>query len=279
MATSASQDPPFQMICFGSIGSIAHCSELQWKYFNAALKEKCESGEIKLNSGDKVDSEKVFWDKETYIASLTSTGGKRRLKAYLETQNVDVKNFETEIESIHTRKTELFVDHIQKGGLTIRPGVLELCKAAKARGIKLAFCTTTEAKVADAFVDCLNLREIFDYCMSDRDLPNFDNKGKPEPDCYIYVVEKMLGKAALSEDGRKVVARVMAIEDTQVSLGSPVAAGMKTIATPSEWAKEQDFSSSTAKFSEVADMVPSAETAGGGFDVAVLEAIRKIGWA
>jgi len=225
-----------ECICFGSIGAVSSCSEIQWKCFNEALKEKFEAGEITKN---------VPWEKEAYIKSLVSTGGRKRLNEHFGANGVE--SSEALIESIYNRKTELFVDIINKGGLTLRPGVHDLLTAAKDMGIKTAFCTTTDHRVADAIATQFGLKDLFDLCLSDQDLPKFGNKNKPEPDAYLYVVKTLFGQ----EDA---VQKVIAFEDTQVSLASPVSANIKSIAVPNAWAVDHDFSGAVKKIGEVSDL-------------------------
>jgi hypothetical protein len=74
---------PMEAIIIGSIGVLAHCCEIQWKTFNQALAEMYENGELTLVSGKKMEK-KVFWEKEQYIESLTSTGGPNRLKVFFQ---------------------------------------------------------------------------------------------------------------------------------------------------------------------------------------------------
>jgi len=114
-------------------------------------------------------------------------------------------------------------------------------------GIKTAFCTTTDHRVADAIATQFGLKDLFDLCLSDQDLPKFGNKNKPEPDAYLYVVKTLFGQ----EDA---VQKVIAFEDTQVSLASPVSANIKSIAVPNAWAVDHDFSGAVKKIGEVSDL-------------------------
>merc|ERR1712241_12355 len=175
----------------------------------------------------------VPWEKEAYIKSLVSSGGKKRLKEHFGANGVE--SSEALIESIYNRKTELFVDIINKGGLTLRPGVHDLLTAAKDMGIKTAFCTTTDHRVADAIAT------------------QFGNKNKPEPDAYLYVVKTLFGQ----EDA---VQKVIAFEDTQVSLACPVSANIKSIAVPNAWAVDHDFSGAVKKIGEVSDLGADGKT-------------------
>merc|ERR1719440_807821 len=112
---------PMEAIIIGSIGVLAHCCEIQWKIFNQALAEMYENGELTLVSGKRMEK-KVFWEKEPYIESLTSTGGPNRLKAFFKSAGFGEVSDEL-CRKIHGRKSELFVDYINKKGLTLRPGI------------------------------------------------------------------------------------------------------------------------------------------------------------
>jgi len=280
-----------ECVIFGSIGALAHCSEIQWKTFNQALGEAVDAGKLKLSPlADDDDNNKIFWEKEPYRASLTSTGGKNRVKEYLLKQMVEEADKELVnddlVKAIHTRKTELFLDYIlQKSGapgLTLRPGIMELLTDAKKAGVKTAFCSTSEKLIIDAFVQTLGLAELFDLVLSNDDLPKFGNKAKPAPDCYWFVVKTLfalnplgLNKApdgsdrqesgdtttsaesmADMEEGKSVMKSrvIVAFEDTEISLKSPVSAEVAlVVATPNNWAVEQDYSKAH-KCTEVADL-------------------------
>jgi len=235
---------PLECICFGSIGAVAHCSEIQWKCFNQSLQEKSKSGEL---------SKEVVWEKDAYMKSLVSTGGKSRLKEYLLQQGIAEVSDDL-VGAIHARKTELFIETINGGGITLRPGLRELLTAARELGIKTAFCTTTDNRVADAIATQLGLKDLFDLRLSDLDLPKFGNKNKPEPDCYLYVVKTLLGQ----EDA---VQKVIAFEDTQVSLASPAAAKIKCVAVPNAWAVDQDFTGAVRRVNEVTDIAEDGKQA------------------
>jgi len=228
-------------VIFGSIGTLAHCCELQWKLFNQALKEKCASGAIPEWSSENKD---IFWEKDIYIASLTNTGGKSRLKVFLEAGGVANATEELCAE-IHERKTELFIAEINTGALTLRAGIRELLAACKAAGIKTAFCTTTDKRVVDAFVANLGLQDSFDFCLSASDMPEFGDKGKPEPDCYWHVLKSLFGEEGFANK------KAVCFEDTQISMTSALKAGVPCIATPNEWSKTHDFSAAKMCAAEV----------------------------
>lgn len=231
------------LVCFGSIGAIAHSSEIQWNCFNAALEDAYKAGKL---------SKQITWDQETYIKSLVSTGGKRRLKEHLSNSEgssaIDVTD--ELVEAIYQKKTELFIEAINSGAISVRPGVKELLEACKELGIKTAFCTTTDHRVAKAITAKLGLDSFFELQLNDQCLPKFGNNNKPLPDCYLYVVDTLLGKT----DAITLSSQVVAFEDTEVSIASSVSAGIVSIGIPNKWAVDQDFSKAFKKISEVSDL-------------------------
>ena len=123
--------------CFGSIELLVHSSEAQWRAFNHALCEEYPQ------RGAEIE-----WDRETYVESLKACGGRKRLRPFLESKGVAAS--EADIEEIYQRKTAIFLEHIRKNGVTIRPGVLELLREAKAKGLKTATVSSTDLEVLHA---------------------------------------------------------------------------------------------------------------------------------
>jgi beta-phosphoglucomutase-like phosphatase (HAD superfamily) len=250
--------PPVEAIIFGSIGVLAHASQIQWNTFNQVLMEMSQKGQLVTRSGDKI-TKKVIWAKEPYIASLTSTGGAKRLKAFFREEGFGEVSDEL-CKEIHARKSELFVDYINEHGLTLRPGILSLVQAAKAMKIRLGFCAPTEHNVVHAFLKKLKLEEFFDVLITDLDKPKFENRGKPGPECYCFVVKELLGENAIDANKKLVSGRkVIAFEDTWISMCSSVNASIPTVAMPSEWAINQDFSAAVVCVPELTDLKDSKD--------------------
>jgi beta-phosphoglucomutase-like phosphatase (HAD superfamily) len=288
------------LVLIGSIGVVAHCSELQYNLFNQALAE--------IMGAHDASGNKTMWDKQAYVDSLVATGGKIRLKTYLRGEKglSDEIASDENIEKVYLRKTELFVEEIlkskQTGTIRIRPGILEIVKAAKDQGIKTGFCTTTVKAVMDAFVTSFELEGLFDYYFSDAELPKIGYKGKPNPDCYLHAVKQILGEDAVvarplsttesvstdEGDGNatptegkpqptvfRVAKNVIAFEDTQISMEAPVRAGIPCVAIPSEWSTHQDFSKSVLMVAEAPALV-GADTVGNDFAEKVIEVLSGL---
>lgn len=173
-------------LMFGSIGAVVETSDLQRQAYNEAMHEAGLDW---------------HWDEETYAELLTQAGGKERLAHLAAATGKDLPA--AAIDSIHARKTDLACAKMASQGATLRPGVAELIKLAKDRGMKLAFVTTTYQPNIDAVfevaADALSADD-FDAIVSRADVEH----GKPSPNAYLIAL-KALG---VSPD------EVLAIEDT-----------------------------------------------------------------
>jgi HAD superfamily hydrolase (TIGR01509 family) len=135
-----------------------------------------------------------------------------------------------QIDTIHARKTAIACEEIVRRRVTLRPGVVDLIKLGKERGMKLAFVTTTYKPNIDAIFqasgDALSADD-FDAIIARTDVKS----GKPAPDAYLTALHK-LGITA---------ADAVAIEDTAASVMAAKRAGVDVVATPGEYAAGQDF--------------------------------------
>nr|AFK46584.1 unknown [Medicago truncatula] len=96
----------------------------------------------------------VTWDVELYGELLKIGGGKERMTAYFNktgwpanapTGEQERKDF---IASLHKRKTELFMELVEKKLLPLRPGVAKLVDQALTQGVNVAVCSTSNEKAA-----------------------------------------------------------------------------------------------------------------------------------
>ena len=118
------------------------------------------------------------------------------------------------------------------GNVLLRPGVANLIDQALDHGIKLAFVTSTSKDNVDAVFQALKNqvnRSVFSFIGNDRMVSNT----KPKPDIYL----KALSELNLEAEN------CVAIEDTEVSMQSALAASIKCIGFPGAFANDNDFSS------------------------------------
>lgn len=87
-----------------------------------------------------------FWDEALYGELLNVTGGKERIRYYLETYLPDWQydgDLDAYIAGLHAAKTRHYVKLMENGAIPLRPGVERLLREARERGLRLAVATTT----------------------------------------------------------------------------------------------------------------------------------------
>lgn len=200
-------------LMFGAIGTMMETSDIQRRAYNQALRE------AGLN---------WVWTRDVYAELLSQSGGQERLAMLAAATGANLSP--QQIESIHTRKTELACHELLSQRQALRPGVSELIGWALARQFKLAFVTTTYQQNIDAVFASAGTalsKADFHYIGSRGDV----ERGKPAPDAYI----KALASLKIRPE------QAVAIEDTAASVMSAKRAGLQVIATPGEISDGQDL--------------------------------------
>lgn len=171
------------------------------------------------------------WDRRLYNQLLAVTGGKERIRYFIESfgaPDVPAVDLDDFILSLHAMKTVAYTEMVSNGEVELRPGISELVKDARGNGLRLAIATTTTPANVDALLD-VTLGGSSDFeviCAGD----SVANK-KPAPDVY---------ELALRELGLPPEACV-ALEDSRNGLMSAVAAGITTVVTPGIYTADHDF--------------------------------------
>lgn len=171
------------------------------------------------------------WDRRLYNQLLAVTGGKERIRYFIESfgaPDVPAVDLDDFILSLHAMKTVAYTEMVSNGEVELRPGISELVKDARENGLRLAIATTTTPANVDALLD-VTLGGSSDFeviCAGD----SVANK-KPAPDVY---------ELALRELGLPPEACV-ALEDSRNGLMSAVAAGITTVVTPGIYTADHDF--------------------------------------
>jgi HAD superfamily hydrolase (TIGR01509 family) len=203
-------------IALGSIGTLIETSEIQRSAFNNAFKEHG----LDWN-----------WTQNEYSRMLGQSGGRQRIADYAKGQDVDVNASE-----IHQTKTSLFDAYIEEHGAPIRPGVIEVMEFAKQTGRQLALVSTTSEDNIIATLTVLSgivSRDDFAFIGN----ASMVEYGKPAPDIYIRAMQDL----AIKPD------EIIAIEDSEPSLQSAVAAGIRCVAFPGENTAEQNYEGAIAR--------------------------------
>ena len=176
----------------------------------------------------------IEWDEETYSRLLWVSGGKERIGYFLRNCPTCPKLLDSQIASLHRRKTEIYTQMVARGEVVWRPGVLRLIHEARRAGLLLGIATTTTPDNIVALLENVDpsLPSWFIVVVSGEMV----KRKKPAPDAYLRVLQG-LGV----EPGEAV-----AFEDTQNGLMAAQAAGIATVITPSYYSKEHDFSGALA---------------------------------
>jgi beta-phosphoglucomutase-like phosphatase (HAD superfamily) len=173
------------------------------------------------------------WSVELYGKLLAITGGKERIRHYLEQYNptfeapTDLTSF---IASLHAAKTEHYCKLLAEGSIPLRVGVERLLQEARQAGLKLAIATTTTLPNVTVLLEQTLGKDSlgwFDIIAAGDIVPT----KKPAPDIYLHVLEKM-GWAP--ED-------CLALEDSENGLASAVQAALKTVITINDYTRNHTF--------------------------------------
>lgn len=211
------------------------------------------------------------WNAELYGKLLAVTGGKERIRFYLERFNTDfVKpdNFDDFVKGLHAAKTKFYTQLMSEGKIPLRPGVEALINEAKDSGMRMAVVTTTTPQNVTALLDNTlgqGSESWFEVIAAGDIVP----AKKPAPDIYIWALEQM----NLTPD------QAIAFEDSRNGILSSVAADLKTIVTINDYTKDDDFSDAVLVLDQMGDKMNSFTVLSGdahGKDFLDLELVKKI---
>jgi HAD superfamily hydrolase (TIGR01509 family) len=167
------------------------------------------------------------WDEEHYGVLLETTGGQRRLHAYLADQGRPQAERDELIPRLHRRKTEILTEMIDQGRIESRPGVNRLLAELEDAGVTLAVATTGSQKWVERLLDRLFGLERFSVVVTGDDVSH----GKPHPEAYTR---------ALAELGRP-PQEVVAVEDSANGLAAARAAGLTCLVVVNGYTADHDL--------------------------------------
>jgi HAD superfamily hydrolase (TIGR01509 family) len=173
------------------------------------------------------------WSVELYGKLLAVTGGKERIKYYLDNFNQEFErpdDLDGFIKDLHVAKTDYYVRLMAEGAVPLRAGVKRLINEARAEGMRLAIATTTTpANVEALLVNALDPDAMswFEVVAAGNVVP----AKKPASDIYFYALDKL----ALAPD------ECIAFEDSENGILSSQGADLKTIITINDYTRDHDF--------------------------------------
>lgn len=173
------------------------------------------------------------WDITLYGELLAVTGGKERMRHYVERYRPDwdvPPDFDDLIVQLHDAKTGHYTALLASEGVPLRPGVMRLLTEARKAQVRLAIATTTTPDNVSALLRHsvgADAQMWFDVIGAGDVVP----EKKPAPDIFNYVLERM----------RLAPAECIAFEDSENGIRSARAAGLPTVVTVNEYTRDHDF--------------------------------------
>ena len=185
------------------------------------------------------------WDVALYGKLLGVTGGKERMKHYIDHYRPDYNkpgHFDEMVAELHQNKTLHYAHLAAQGGIPMRTGVKRLLTEARAAGLRLAIATTTTPENVTVLLEHslgADTQDWFEVIAAGDIVP----AKKPAPDIYFYALEKM-GLPASD---------CLAFEDSENGLRASLGAGLKTLVTVNDYTLEHDFTGAAAVLSSLGD--------------------------
>ena len=186
------------------------------------------------------------WDVALYDKLLRVTGGKERIKYFVEAYQPDFArpaDYDGFVKDLHAVKTRHYNDMLGEGHIPLRPGIKQLIHDAHAAGIRLAIATTTTPENVSTLLNVGLGRNWSDYFAANGCGDIVPHK-KPAPDIYFWVLDK-LGLSA---------ADCIALEDSENGLRSSLAAGIKTYVTINHYTRNQNFAGAAGVFDDLSNL-------------------------
>jgi beta-phosphoglucomutase-like phosphatase (HAD superfamily) len=219
---------PLEALIFDVDGTLAETEEAHRQSFNEAF------AAFGLNWN---------WDEELYRKLLQITGGKERLRHYVDEWNPPGRAVAHScFAEIYEEASARYAALVESGAVRARPGICRLIAEAHSRRVRLAIATTS---LEDSVITLLRtiLGEdgpaMFAVIAAGDAVAN----KKPAPDIYFLALE-MLRCAPDS---------CVAIEDSTNGIKAARAAGLLVLAAPSYYLKGDDFSLATSVLTDLGE--------------------------
>jgi HAD superfamily hydrolase (TIGR01509 family) len=184
------------------------------------------------------------WDEALYGDLLVVTGGKERMKHFIENYRPDYLHdkLTEEIAELQKRKTAFYTQLLSAGSIPLRSGVARLINEARAAGLRLAIVTTTTPENVTALLTHTLGKESIDWfeVIAAGDIVPAK---KPAPDIYTYTLEKMKLQAH----------QCLAFEDSLNGIRSTNAAKIPTLITINDYTCEEDFTGAKLVLTELGE--------------------------
>jgi beta-phosphoglucomutase-like phosphatase (HAD superfamily) len=214
------------------------------------------------------------WDVALYGELLAVTGGKERIRYYVDRFRPDfVKpaNFDVLVKQLHEAKTTHYTAMMDQGVIPLRPGVRRVLEEARGAGLRLAIATTTTPANVSALLRATlgpGGEDWFEVIGAGDIVP----AKKPAPDIYFHVLERLALDAAAC----------LAFEDSGNGILASRGAGLTTVVAVNDYTRGHDFTGAAIVLDQFGEpdapfTVLSDTTVNGAryLDLALLRALHR----
>ncbi len=194
------------------------------------------------------------WDVPLYDQLLAVTGGKERIRYYLQDFNpafAKPADFDGFVRELHAAKTRQYTAMVRGGQIPLRPGIQALIEGAHQAGIRLGIATTTAPDNVAALLEVglgPHWAGLFGAVGCGDMVPN----KKPAPDVYLWVLRQLGVQAG----------DCIALEDSDNGLRAALAAGIRTYITRNAYTKSHAGEGAAAVCEDLSDLPGFCRRAG-----------------
>ncbi len=184
------------------------------------------------------------WSDSEYAEFVKIGGGKERLASVLTPEvarQLQIDDPSAAIAAWHRRKTDIYLELLEAGAITTRPGVHRLIEAALDDGLQVAIASTsTEASVRSVLLNAVGAELARRVRVFAGDIVP---RKKPAPDIYLYALTDL--SVAASE--------AVVIEDSGIGCRAACDAGIQPVITVSTYTQDDDFTGAALVVSDLGE--------------------------
>ncbi len=185
------------------------------------------------------------WDIPLYGKLLAVTGGKERMKYYVDNFRPDYAkpdDFDAIVAALHKAKTAHYTRMLGQGGIPLRPGVKRLLMEARSQGLILGVATTTTPE---------NVTELLRHSLAP-DGPQWFQviaagdivpAKKPAPDIYVWAMQQLGLKPE----------ECVAFEDSENGIRASLGANLRTVVTINDYTRDHVFTGALAVLTDLGE--------------------------
>ena len=122
--------------------------------------------------------------------------------------------------AVREKRKEFVEECIDREGISLKPGALELLQSLRRRRITTAIATATDMERTERYLKKVKIFEYFDKLIS----ATMVKEGKPSPDIYLYACEQLKLKPN----------QCIAVEDSPNGVRSAYRAGCRVVMVPDQ---------------------------------------------